>query len=109
MLGERLQDLVQSELRAHGFKIIDKKDSRQFGGRTWDESKHMLDVIAKNEKMTIGVEIKNTLYPTPVSEVKTKIKICQHLGLISVFACRWMEQHRRIIELNNGLLWQFKK
>jgi len=75
------------------------------------ESEHELDIIArhKTKELIIGVEIKNERYPTPKSEITTKIKMCKTFGMVPEFATRWLEMHRKVIEESGGLLWQFKK
>lgn len=62
-----------------------------------------------NLKSVIGVEIKNMLTPIPKSEIITKLEMCKTLGIYPIFACRWQEIHRDLIQQNDGFLWQFKK
>ena len=109
MLGEHLQDLVKAELRAQNFKIMSKQEMEKIE-KLWSETRHKLDIIAwhKQKESKIGMEIKNMLSLTPIGEVEIKIKMCKKGDLIPVFACRWMEAHRKFIEKNNGFLWQFK-
>ncbi|GEM_PF-3843887 len=111
MLGEHLHDLVKAELRAQSFDILIEGDIKKFEGKDWKRSNHRLDLIArhKQKSLTIGVEIKNTLYPISKQEILTKICMCEFFGIRPVFACRGMEPHRKIIENNNGFLWQFKQ
>ena len=109
MLGEHLHDLVKVELRAQNFEITDEKNVHEYKGKKW-MYKHSLDIVAhhKQKNLTIGVEVKNALHLTPVNEIKIKIDMCDYFGITPVFACRWMESHRNLIEKNNGFLWQFK-
>jgi len=111
MLGEHLHYLVKGELRAQGFEIIEEKFVRMYREKEWIRSRHTLDLIAENKRknMVIAVEIKNMLTPTPKNEVITKLEMCKHLGVIPIFACRWMEGYRIEIEESGGFLWQFKK
>ena len=110
MLGEHLQDLVKAELRAQNFEIMSKKEMEKFENKLWSETRHKLDIKAwhKQKELKIGMEIKNMLSLTPIKEVEIKIKKCKDCDLVPIFACRWMEAHRKIIEKNNGFLWQFK-
>jgi len=111
MLGEHLHYLVKGELRAQDFEIIEEKFVRRYREKEWIRSKHTLDLIAENKRknLTIAVEIKNMLTSTPKTEIITKLEMCKHLGVTPVFACRWMEGHRKEIEQSGGFLWQFKK
>ena len=110
MLGDHLHDIVKAELRAQGFEIVGE-NTRKYFEREWTKTNQTLDIIAKHKtrNLAIGVEIKNTLYLVPISEISEKITICQHLKITPVFACRWLEPHRDEIESNGGFLWQFKK
>ncbi len=109
MIGEHLQDLVKAELRAQNFQIEIEKNVKEYEGKKWPES-HSLDLIAKHKQkgLVLGLEVKNTLYPTPKSEVSTKIEMCKFWGIKPVFATRWLEIHREIINDSGGFLWQFK-
>jgi len=111
MIGDHLQDLVKAELRAQKFQIIGEKNVKEFEGKKWSQSPHSLDLVVKHEKkeLALGLEIKNTLYPTPKSEVSTKIEMCKCLGIVPIFAARWLEMHRSLINDSGGFLWQFKK
>jgi hypothetical protein len=110
MLGEHLHYLVKNELRINGFEILEEKHVKSYRGREWSRSKHTLDIIAEHKikDIAVGVEIKNMLTQTPKSEIVTKLEMCKVLGIYPVFACRWQEIHRDIIEDEGGLLWQFK-
>lgn len=110
MLGEHLHYLVKAELRAHGFKIVSEKNVRSYGNKIWNRTKHSLDMVAihQQKNLEIGVEVKNMLTLPPKSEIVTKIEMCEHLGIIPVFASRWMEPYRSYIQEKNGFLWQFK-
>ena len=111
MIGEHLHDLVRAELRAQNFQILVEKNVREFEGKEWNETDHSLDIIAKHRKkeLIIGLEIKNTFYPTAKSEIATKIKMCNTFDIVPVFAVRWLEIHRKLISESSGFLWQFKK
>ena len=108
MVGQHLHDVVKAEIRAHGFKIIEEK-TNEFNGKKWINPKQTLDIIAqdKTRNLTVGIEVKNTLYLIPKSIISKKIEMCEYLDIVPIFACRWLEPHRRIIEKHNGFLWQF--
>jgi len=109
MIGNHLHDLVKAELRAQNFQI-EEENVNEFEGKKWTKTSHTLDLIAKHKekKLVLGLEVKNTLYPTPKSEVSIKIEMCEFLGITPVFAVRWLEMHRNIINDSGGFLWQFK-
>jgi len=111
MLGDHLHDVVRSELRVQGFHIIAEKNIRTFEDKKWIKTNHMLDIIAKHTKkdLVVGLEIKNTLYPPPKSEISIKLEMCKFFGITPIFAGRRIENHRNWIEKNRGFLWQFKK
>lgn len=111
MVGEHLHYLVKNELRANGFEILKEKQVRSYRGKEWFRTRHTLDIIAEHKikKIAVGVEIKNMLSQTPKSEIVTKLEMCKVLGIYPIFACRWQEIHRDIIQEEGGLLWQFKE
>lgn len=110
MLGSHLHSLVDAELRAHGFKIKKGKDIRTFRRKNWEKSQQGLDIIAENpeKKLAVGVEIKNMLYLIPKDEIDDKFEMCKKLGLVPIFACRWIEPYRTEITSKGGFAWQFK-
>jgi hypothetical protein len=109
MLGDHLHALVKGELRAQGFMIL-SEFSNEYNNKKW-EGKETLDIIAENriKRLVVGVEVKNMLSLISHKEVSTKIKMCNFLGIKPIFACRWIEPHRKKITENGGLAWQFKK
>ena len=111
MLGEHLHYLVKNELRVNGFEVLEEKQVRSYRGKEWFKTKHTLDIIAEHKikKIVVGVEIKNMLSQTPKAEIVTKLEMCKTLGIYLIFACRWQEIHRDIIQEGGGLLWQFKQ
>ncbi len=110
MIGDHLHDVVKSELRAQNFSILNEKNVKEYNGKRWRGNEN-LDIIAVHKEKThlvIGVEIKNTLYPPPKSEITLKMEMCRFLGIVPVFACRWLEIYRNTITEQGGFLWQFK-
>ncbi len=110
MIGDHLHDVVKSELRAQNFRILDEKNVKEYNGKKWNGSESLDIIAAHKEKshLVVGVEIKNSLYPPPKSEVITKIEMCKFFGIIPIFACRWIEIYRNMITEQGGFLWQFK-
>jgi Holliday junction resolvase-like predicted endonuclease len=108
--GQHLEDLVETELKRQGFNIVERHKNKYKGNR-YDKSGENLDFIAEHQsgKLTIGVEVKNTLSLIDKKEVTTKIEICDHLGITPVFAARWLEQHKKLVHSKGGYTWTFKQ
>jgi hypothetical protein len=109
ILGKQLESLVKHELRASQFEIIGEH-TKEYGGKKWTTTDHNLDIIAKKKDtgFVIGVEVKNTLSIIEPSEIDTKIEICEHLGIIPVFAVRWIKPYVDCIRRQGGFSWMFK-
>jgi hypothetical protein len=109
MLGKHLHDVVRSEIRVHGFEILEEGNVKKHGSKEWTKTNHSLDIVARHRRknLTIGVEVKNMLSLDPLSEVLVKLEMCRHLEITPVFACRWMESHKQVIKSKDGFLWQF--
>ncbi len=109
MLGKHLEAMVKAEIRAQGFKIVGEH-SAEYKGNQWTKTQHNLDLIAElpNTKLAIGLEAKNTLDLMQASEIDIKIDICAALGIVPVFAVRWIKPYIECIRLQNGFSWVFK-
>ncbi len=112
MVGDHLHYLVKMELRAQDF-IIKGEKTNIVGKKDWGKyhTHHTLDIVAKHKKkkITLGIEIKNTLEQIPEKELKIKLKMCKFFGIIPVFACRWLGTYEKKIRSNGGFPWIFKK
>jgi hypothetical protein len=108
-LGDHLEGLVKAEIRAHQFSIV-ATHTNQYRGRTWTTTGHNLDLVAEHASgsLNIGVEIKNTLDIMDAKEIDTKIDMCHFLGLVPVFAVRWMKPYIDCISNQGGFSWIFK-
>lgn len=108
-VGDQLEGLVKYEIRANQFKI-DGVHTNKFKGKTWTETGHDLDIIAQHASgdLNIGVEVKNTFDLMDADEIDTKIDICHFLGLVPVFAVRWMKPYIDCIRNQGGFSWIFK-
>lgn len=109
VLGKHLESLVKAELKAQQFRIVGIS-TNEYNGKKWTRTNHNLDFIAKHtiENFTIGVEVKNTLNVMDPKEIDIKIDICNELGIIPVFAVRWMRPYTECIRLQGGFSWVFK-
>ena len=72
---------------SHTFLLIGE-DANSYRGKTWDSTKHNLDLIFERDGVAYGIEVKNTLGYPDVSEFITKIKLSRHIGVKPVFAVR---------------------
>jgi hypothetical protein len=108
-VGRHAEEIVRSELRAAQFRIV-AEHANEYLGRKWTESNADLDYIAehKSGRLTIGVEVKNSLSLMKREEMEEKIAICQHLGITPVFAVRWIKPYMQLIQRNGGFGWEFE-
>jgi hypothetical protein len=65
-------------------------NTRRYREREWIESNHTLDFIFERDGIAYGVEVKNTLSYMDEEEFDTKIRLCEHLGVVPVFAVRML-------------------
>lgn len=108
-LGKHFEGLVKAELRAQGFTIAGTH-TNEYQGRKWINTNHNLDFIAehKSGSLNIGVEVKNSLDLMEALEIDTKIDMCHFLGLVPVFAVRWIKAYIDCIRNQGGFSWMFK-
>lgn len=108
-VGDQLEALVKAEIRANKFKISGVH-TNEFQGKAWTETGHNLDLIAEHTSgnLNIGVEVKNTFDLMDPEEIDIKIDICHFLGLVPVFAVRWMKPYTDCIRNQGGFSWIFK-
>ncbi len=110
LYGEHLEQLVQSELKIQGFKIKGEH-TKEYQNKKWTKTENTLDIIARHcsGKLTIGVEVKNTLSVLDKSEVEKKLEICNFLGITPVFATRWLKPYEQLVNQRKGFSWTFKE
>jgi len=108
-LGNHLEGLVKAELRVQGFKIIGTHTT-EYNNKKWSKTSHNLDFIAEHasKKLTVGVEVKNTLPIIEREELDIKLEMCEHLGITPLFAVRWIKPYIEHIRSNGGFAWVFK-
>jgi hypothetical protein len=107
--GEHLEGLVKAELRAQGFKIVGARTNK-YKNKEWAKTKNNLDFIAEHNsgKLTIGVEVKNTIPIIEREEIEIKIDMCEFLQITPVFAVRWLKPYTELIRNRGGFSWIFK-
>jgi len=108
-LGDQLEGLVKAELRAQRFEITGT-NTNTYQGKTWTESGHDLDFIAEHDsgRLTVGVEVKNTLDIVPKKELEIKLRMCKFLEITPVFAVRWNTPYLNDVYKAGGYTWTFK-
>lgn len=81
------------------------RNTRRYMGREWTESEHDLDFIFERDGRAYGVEVKNTLRYMD-REFKTKIRLCQSLGIAPLVAARMLPKSwiHELIELGGFAL-----
>ena len=106
--GDHLESLIRDLLKTLGF-VIEGVHTREYGGRRWTESKDNLDIIARRpgSGLTIGVEVKNELGVMEKKEIRKKVEICRHLGVVPVFGTRQNAPHTEYIRECGGFNWSF--
>ena len=107
VLGNHLESLVANQLKILQFEILGRNANRH-GGKKWDKTSHNLDLIARRNNLVIGVEVKNSLNIIPAEEIDVKIDMCRHLGIVPVFAVRWIKPYIDCIRRQGGFSWVFK-
>lgn len=107
--GNQLESLVKNQLEISQFEIM-SKNTNEYKGEKWIKTEHDLDFIAKKKgtNFVIGVEVKNTLSFISKDEQDIKMDICDHLGIVPVFAVRWLKPYIENVESRGGFSWIFK-
>jgi hypothetical protein len=84
----RYAELMVSEAFMRNEFVFKGSDVRTFGDRTWTATNHDLDYIFMRDSIAYGIEVKNTLGYMDYEEFRTKIRLCQYLGIRPVFVIR---------------------
>ncbi len=107
--GEYLESLVKAELQKQGFTIVGVHTNK-YKNKKYSKSNNNLDFIAEHRsgRLTIGVEVKNTISMVDKKEVDIKVQMCDFLGITPVFATRWLEPYTKLIDDKGGFSWTFK-
>lgn len=107
--GKYLEGLVKAELQTQGFTIVGVHTNK-YKYKKYGASNYNLDFIAEHSsgKLTIGVEVKNTISMIDKKEVDIKVHMCDFLGITPVFATRWLKPYTKLIDDRGGFSWTFK-
>lgn len=87
-VGRHGELMFDAALGRYGFRAA-AKNTNEWNAKKWRESNHNLDRIVTRDGREYGVEIKNTQNYISREELRTKIRLCQHLGLIPLFIMRF--------------------
>ena len=87
-IGRHAEMMFDSALSRHGFMLTPHRDVNTWNGRAWVETNHNLDRIITRDGVAYGIEIKNTQNYIQRDELQTKLRLCQHLGLVPLFIMR---------------------
>jgi hypothetical protein len=85
--------------------------TNEYKNKKYGKGKETLDFIAEHHsgKLTIGVEVKNTISVLDKKEVDNKLDMCDFLGIKPVFAARLLEPYTtKFIKDKGGFSWIFK-
>ncbi len=88
-LGHYGELLADSGFANMGFRILQRK-VREVDGKRWTKSNHDLDRLIQRDGERYGVEIKNQLGYIDLTEFRTKLAMCRHLGIRPMFITRMM-------------------
>lgn len=86
--GHQAEDLFVKAFSLRGFMPVAQK-VREYNGREWTETGHDLDFVFQRDGINYGCEIKNTLGYIDIDELKTKLRICEYLGIKPLFIMRY--------------------
>lgn len=88
-VGRHAEMMFDSALSRNGFTLMPQRDVKSWNGKTWTETNHNLDRICVRDGIAYGVEIKNTQNYIQRDELKTKLRLCEHIGLTPLFIMRF--------------------
>ncbi|MFO0584708.1 MAG: hypothetical protein U0229_20745 [Anaeromyxobacter sp.] len=87
-IGHHAEMLFMNALAQRGF-VIKGRDVNEYAGQKWLESKHDLDFVVERDGITYGIEVKNTLPYIPRDELRLKVRMCDHFGMVPLMIMRW--------------------
>jgi hypothetical protein len=70
--------------------VLKARETNEYQGRRWTETKHDLDFVFMRDQLTYGVEVKNTLGYPEHDEILIKVTMAQVMGVIPVFVARML-------------------
>ena len=86
-VGKYAEILFGHMFKKNQFKIIGR-NINTLRGKAWSKSDKNLDFIIEKDRISYGVEIKNTFDYMPQDESEEKFEMCEFLGLLPLFPLR---------------------
>lgn len=87
-VGRHGELMFDAALGRYGFRA-DATNTKTWNGKTWIATDHNLDRIVTRDGVHYGVEIKNTQNYISREELRTKLTLCEYLGLKPLFIMRF--------------------
>jgi hypothetical protein len=87
-IGRHGELMFDAALGRAGFRA-EAQNTKKWNGVTWEQTNHNLDRILTKDGLAYGAEIKNTQNYISRKELRTKIQLCDHLGVIPLFIMRF--------------------
>lgn len=101
-VGRHGELMFDAALGRKGFRA-EASNTKNWNGKTWQETNHNLDRVMTKDGIAYGVEIKNTQNYIPREELRTKIRLCQYLDLTPLFIMRFApKSYMHEIQQNGG-------
>ncbi len=107
--GDYAEMLFGFMFRLNGFAVVARHVNQYDGTRWLKEEGPDLDFIIEKDRITYGVEIKNTFDYMPPDEFQEKIDLCKRHGIIPLFPLRCPSDRQfETMQSVNGLALKFK-
>jgi len=87
-IGRHGELMFDAALGRAGFRA-EAVNTKTWQGKSWGLTNHNLDRIYTRDGLAYGAEIKNTQNYIPREELRTKLQLAQHLGVIPLFIMRF--------------------
>lgn len=87
-IGRHGELMFDAALGRAGFRA-EARETNSWGGSNWTRTNHNLDRIYTRDGLAYGAEIKNTQNYISRDELRTKIQLASHLGVIPLFIMRF--------------------
>jgi hypothetical protein len=85
--GRQAEVLFLNALAHRGF-LSHGENINEFKGKKWIKTKHNLDFIVERDNIAYGCEVKNRFDYIDRDEMRTKLEICEFLGIKPMFIMR---------------------
>jgi hypothetical protein len=100
-LGRHGELMFDAALGRVGFRA-EAQNTNSWNGIVWQETNHNLDRIYVRDGLAYGAEIKNTQNYISRDELKTKLRLAKHLGVIPLFIMRFAPKSYIYEIIQNG-------